>query len=184
MTKEILDKVKLEFGKIIEYFKQEIAQIRTSRVSPSLVENIKVNVYGSTSSVREVATITVPEPRVLVIQPWDKNILKDLEAALRKNEIELNPVVDGNVIKINVPPLSEERRMEFIKLLHQKMESFRIRIRQIREDIWRKTQRMEKEKKIREDEKFKLKDKLQDLVDEYNEKIEELGKKKEEELMM
>ena len=139
MTKEILDKVKLDFSKIIEHYKQEITQIRTSRVSPSVVENIKVNVYGSTSSVREVATITVPEPRVLVIQPWDKNILKDLEAALRKSEIELNPVINGNVIKINVPPLNEERRMEFIKLLHQKMESFRIRIRQVREDAWRKT---------------------------------------------
>lgn len=181
--KEILDKVKTEFNKIMEQFKQDIAQIRTSRAGPSLIENIKVNVYGSISSVREVATITVPEPRVLVIQPWDKSILKDLESALRKSETELNPVVDDNVIRINIPPLNEERRKEFIKLLHKKMETSRIRMRQAREDAWKKTQKMEKGGEIREDEKFKVKDKLQDLVDEYNGKIEELGKQKEKELM-
>ena len=134
-------------------------------------------------TIKELATINAPEPRSLVIQPWDKAVVAAIEGAIRKSELGLNPVVDGQIIRLNIPSLTEERRKEFIKLLKQKTEEARVKIRRIREEIWHKAQSMEHAHEISEDDKCQAKDDLQKLVDDFNKKIEDLEKKKEQELM-
>ena len=181
-VKELLNQKKSSFEGILEFYKSDIATIRTGRATPALVEDVAVEVYGQRMTVKELATITAPEPRSLLIQPWDKSVVAAIEGAIRKSELGLNPVVDSQSIRLNIPSLTEERRKEFIKLLKQKTEEARVKIRRIREEIWHKAQAMEQAHEISEDDKFKAKDDLQKLVDDYNKKIEELEKKKEIEL--
>lgn len=184
-TKDLLNSKKHSFDAALEFYKTDIASIRTGRATPALVEDIVVDAYGQNQKmhVKELATITAPEPRSLLIQPWDKGVVQAIEGAIRKSEIGLSPVVDGQTIRLNIPSLTEERRKEFIKLLKQKTEDARVKIRRIREDIWHKVQTMEHAHEISEDEKFKAKDDLQKMVDDYNKKTEELEKKKEQELL-
>ncbi len=183
VIKELFNQKKPEFDKILDFYKSNIAAIRTGRANPAMVEDIIVEVYGQKMIIKELASINTPEPRTVVIQPWDKTVLEAIGGAIRKSDLGLNPVVDGQIIRLNIPPLTEERRKEFIKLLKQKTEETRIKIRRTREDIWDRIQRMEKDRAIREDEKFRAKDELQKLVDEYNKKTEDLEKKKESELL-
>lgn len=182
-TKELLNQKKPVFEGVLGFYKNDVATIRTSRATPAMVEDIKVDFYGQSMRVKELASITAPEPRMLVIQPWDKGATEAISGAIRKSEIGVNPVVDGQVIRLNIPPLTEERRKEFIKLLKQKTEEARVKIRHAREEIWDRIQKMERGGEIREDDKFRGKDELQKMVDEYNRKIEELERKKEQELM-
>lgn len=183
LTRDLLTSKKPSFDAALEFYKTDIATIRTGRATPALVEDIVVDSYGQKMHIKELATITAPEPRSLLIQPWDKGVIQAIEGAIRKSEIGLSPVVDGQNIRLNIPPLTEERRKEFIKLLKQKTEETRVKIRRIREDIWHKVQTMEHAHEISEDEKFKTKEDLQKLVDDYNRKTEELEKKKEVELI-
>lgn len=183
IVKELLNQKKAGFEGILGFYKTDIASIRTNRATPAMVEDIKVDYYGQNLRLKELASITAPEPRTLVIQPWDKGATEAISGAIRKSEIGLNPIVDGQIIRLNVPPLTEERRREFVKLLKQKTEEVRVKIRRVREEIWDKIQKMEKAGEIREDDKFRGKDELQKMVDEYNGKIGESEKKKEGELM-
>lgn len=180
---EITNKTRQEFEGVISFYKSDIAGIRTGRATPALVEDIIVEIYNGKYSIKELATITAPEPKSLVIQPWDKQTFGPIENAIRKSSLGLNPVTDSEQIRLNLPSLTEERRKEFIKLLKQKTEDSRIKIRQIREESWDKIQKLEKEGEIREDDKFRAKEELQKLVDEYNKKIEDIEKKKEGELL-
>lgn len=181
-AKDLINQKKPSFDTVLDFYKTDIASIRTGRATPALVEDVLVDAYGQRMHIKELATITAPEPRSVLIQPWDKTVVEAISGAIRKSEIGLNPVVDGQVIRLNIPPLTEERRNEFIKLLKQKTEGARIKIRRMREEVWDKVQTMEKNHEIREDDKFKAKEDLQKLIDEYNKKIEELEKKKEQEL--
>ncbi|MDP3954447.1 MAG: ribosome recycling factor [bacterium] len=181
--KEILSKTKLEFDGVLDFYHKDISMIRTGRATPSLVEDIVVDLYGQKMRIKELATITTPEPRSLSIQPWDKNAIQAISGAISRSELSINPIVNGPAIILNIPPLTEERRKEFVKLLKTKSEDARIKLRKHREDAWHNVQAGEKDGEIREDEKFKAKDDLQKLVDDCNKKIEELEKKKEEELM-
>lgn len=183
ITKELINQKKSSFDGVLDFYKNDIASIRTGRATPALVEDVVVDVYGQKMHIKELATITAPEPRSVLIQPWDKGVVEAIGGAIRKSDIGLNPVVDGQTIRLNIPPLTEERRKEFIKLLKQKSEGSRVKIRHIREEIWDKIQKMEKDGEIREDDKFKGRDELQKIVDEYNKKIEELETKKETELL-
>lgn len=182
-VKDILNQKKADFEKVLYFYKSDIATIRTGRANPSMVEDIEVDYYNQKFRIKELASINTPEPRMVVIQPWDKGSMEAISGAIRKSDLGLNPVADSNVIRLNIPSLTEERRKEFIKLLKQKSEESRIKIRRVREEIWDRVQRMEKDREIREDEKFKAKEDLQKLTDEYNEKIKDLEKKKEGELM-
>ncbi len=182
-TKDLINQKKPSFDGILDFYKNDIATIRTGRATPSLVEDIVVEAYGQRMHIQELATITSPEPRSLIIQPWDKGVVEAISGAIRKSEIGLSPVVDGQIIRLNIPSLTEERRKEFIKLLKQKTEEAKVKMRRIREDVWNKVQDMEKSHEIREDDKFKAKDDLQKLIDDYNKKIEDLEKKKEQELL-
>lgn len=183
MYQGLIENKKGEMENSIEHYKEELNQLRTGRASTALVENILVDYYGAKSPMKQVASITIPEPRTIVISPWDKKMLVNIESAIRESQLNLNPNNDGNVIRINIPQLTEDRRKELVKVLNQKAEEARIAIRKHREEVWEEIQEMEKSGKIGEDDKFSGKDKLQKVVDEYNSVIEDIRKKKEDEVM-
>lgn len=183
MYQDLIEKKKVEMENSIEHFKEELGQLRTGRASTALVENILVDYYGAKSPIKQVASITIPEPRSIVISPWDKGSLVGIESAIRESQLNLNPNNDGNVIRVNIPQLTEDRRKELAKVLNQKAEEARISIRKHREDVWEEIQEMEKSGKIGEDDKFAGKDKLQNVVDEYNKKIENIREGKEREIL-
>ncbi len=179
----LFEKTKQELNGILDFYKKDIATIRTGRATPSLVEDIIVDYYDQKLHIKELASITVPEPRTLVIQPWDKNSLEAISGALQKSTLGINPVVDGQAVRLHMPQLSEERRKEFIKNLNHKTEEARIKVRQIRENTWNEIQKMEKKSEITEDDKFTSKDNLQKLVDDFNNQLKAIESKKETELM-
>ncbi len=183
MYKEIINKIKPQLEKTIEYLKNELSGLQVGRATPSLLENLEVDAYEQRMPLKDLAAIQTPEPRVMVIRPWDKEIIKKIESAIRNSNLKLSPVVDDDVIRLTIPPLSEERRKEIVKILQEKVEECRISIRRNREDIWREIQNLEKAKEISEDDRFKAKDELQKIVDDYNGKVEEMKKKKESEIM-
>lgn len=181
--KDLIGQKKPDFEKILNFYKSEIAAIRTNRATPALVEDIEVDYYSQRLKIKELGSVTVPEPRTIVIQPWDKGALEAIGGAISQSGVGLNPVNDGNTIRLNLPPLTEERRKEFIKLLKQKAEDAKIKIRRTREELWNKIQHLERERQIREDDKFWAKEELQKIVDEFNQKVEDMEKKKESELL-
>ena len=179
-----LNQHKKEFDKVIEHFKGEASSIRTGRAVSSLVDEIFVEHYGGKYQIKELATISIPEPKTILIQPWDKSAIDSIIKAIKNSNLGLNPISDGQGVRLVMPALTEERRKEFIKLLKQKAEDAHIAVRRIRGEIWDDVQEKEKSHIISENEKFKAKDDLQKIVDEYNHKIGEIEKKKEEELMI
>jgi ribosome recycling factor len=183
MVKELIEKSRPEFEKAIDHFKNELTQLRTGRASSALVENLMVDYYGSKSPLKQIASISTPEPRSILISPWSKDTLVNIEKSIRDSQLNLNPVNDGQVLRVNIPPLNEERRRELVKILSQKAEEARVTVRKQRENIWDEIQDLEKQGKIAEDDKFSGKDRLQKVVDEYNEKIDGIREKKEEEIM-
>ena len=183
MYKELIAERKKDFDWIIEHTKGEIAGIRTGRAHSSMVEDIQLDYMGSRLRIKELATITTPEPRVIFIQPWDKQAIPNIEKGIKDSSLGLNPSSDSNGVRLNIPPLTEERRKEFIKLLHEKVEWSRIRARQIREDVIKKVQNEIKENKARDDDMFKTKDELQKIMDGLNKKFDDMTKKKEQDLL-
>jgi len=183
MYQEIIGGKKDDLEKSLEHLKSELSQIRTGRASTALVEGLMVDYYGAKSPLNQVANITIPEPRTITITPWNKDTLVNIEKALRESQLNLNPNNDGEVIRLNLPQLNEERRKELVKILNQKAEDAKISIRGHREDVWEEIQKLEKDGGISEDDKFKGKDDLQEVINEYNKKVEEIRSKKEEEIM-
>lgn len=183
MYKELIAERKKDFDWIIEHTKGEIAGIRTGRAHSSMVEDIQLDYMGSRLRIKELATITTPEPRVIFIQPWDKQAIPNIEKGIKDSSLGLNPSSDSNGVRLNIPPLTEERRKEFIKLLHEKIEWGRIRARQIREDVIKKVQNEIRENKARDDDMFKTKEELQKIMDNLNKKFNDLADKKEKELL-
>ncbi len=183
MYNEIIKQKKVEFEKAIEYLKGEASKVRTGRATPALVENVMVNYYGTKTPLKQIASISTPEPRSLVIQPWDRGAIGAIEGAIRESDLNLNPMNDGILVRINVPMLTEDRRREMVKILNQKTEEGRIALRSIREDAWKELQKIEADGGMSEDDKFKGKEKLQEVVDEFNRKIEEIRVTKEKEIM-
>lgn len=181
--KEIIDKIRPEMNKVIKFFEGELQKIRTGRASPSLIEDILVDCFSQKLPLKQLGAISSPEPRQLLIQPWDKSYIEAIEGAVRQSNIGASPVVDKEVIRIHLPPLTEEFRKDLLRVLSEKGELAKQTIRRWREEVWREVQDQFKEGKIREDDKFRVKDELQELVDEYNEKIETLGEKKRREIM-
>lgn len=183
MYQEIIEKKKPEIKKSLEHFQAELQKLRTGRASATMVEDLLVDYYGAKSPLKQLASVTIPEPRTIAISPWDKSTLPAIEKAIRESELNLNPNNDGQLIRITVPALNEERRKDLVKVLNQKSEEARIAIRKHREEAWEEIQSLAKEGKIGEDDKFKGKDDLQEVINEYNEKIEEIRKVKEKEIL-
>jgi ribosome recycling factor len=180
--KEFIDKAKPEFEKAFKFLEAEVAKIRTSRASPSLVEDIEVNAFGSKFPLKQLGAISTPQTNQLVIQPWDISYIEPIEKAIAQSGLGMSAVVDKNVIRLNLPTLTEEYRQALTKVLSEKSEQTRQTIRKLREDAWNKIQTAQKAKEISEDDKFRGKDELQKVIDDYNEKIKNLVEKKKNEL--
>ncbi len=181
--KNIIKETRAEFDKIISFFEKDIAGIRTGRASASLVEDITVDSYGTRLPLKQVASISVPGPRLITVQPWDRSLTPVIEKAIAQSELGINPVSDKETINIPLPPLTEEFRRNLTKILNEKGEEARISLRKVREDAWKSVQDGFRDGSIREDDKFKGKEELQKLIDEYNGKIEAISAKKEKEIM-
>lgn len=180
--KDIINQIKPEMDKAINFLDRELAKIRTSRATPALVEDVVCDCFGQKFPLKQLAAISIPQPRQILIQPWDKSYIEGIVASLERTGIGANPIVDKEVIRINLPPLTEEYRKDLLRLLSQKKEETKRTIRRWREEAWDEIQEKCREGKIREDDKFRAKDELQDLIDEYNEKIEEMGERKIKEI--
>jgi ribosome recycling factor len=180
---DIYKDLETRMSKSVNAFQSELARIRTGRATPALLEGVKVEYYGSQVPLQQIAGIMVPEPRLLVIQPWDKNAIGEIEKAIRKTGLGLNPINDGNVIRIPIPPLSDERRQDLIKLVRKLAEDARVAIRNIRRDGVDKVKTMEKNKEISEDERIKAENEIQKITDRFIEEINSLLEKKEKEIL-
>lgn len=183
MIKEKIDARKESFESAITHFHEECTKIRTGRANPGIVENLSVDYYGTKTALKAIANISIPEPRQIMIQPWDKGALSAIETAIRESDLGLNPGNDGLGIRLVLPQLNEETRKDLVKVLNIRAEEARIGIRNIREDLWKEIVDLEKEGTISEDDKFNGKDLLQKTVDEYNKQIEDMRKKKEGEIL-
>ncbi|MCX6812078.1 MAG: ribosome recycling factor [Candidatus Berkelbacteria bacterium] len=182
MLNEILKKIEPKIESAILNFDSELRNIRTGRANASLVEDIEVIYYGAKTALKQLASITIPEPTSLLISPWDKQALGDVEIAIRNSELNLSVVNDGANIRINLPPLTGERREELSKLVKKNGEEARIQIRNIRGEAWEEIQKAEKSKTISEDEKYRGEKELNQIVEKKNQLIEEKVRQKISEL--
>jgi len=180
--KDIIKKIRPELDKVIVFLERELAKVRTGRASISLVEDIVVDCFGSKLPLKQLAAISNPEPKQIVIQPWDKSYVESIERAISSSSIGAAPIVDKDVIRITFPSMSDEYRKELLRILSEKQEEARKTIRHWRGEAWEEVQEKTKQGEIREDDKFKAKDDLQKLVDEYSKKIDDLGERKKKEI--
>jgi ribosome recycling factor len=179
----LISKKEADFQKAVDHMKNELSTLRTGRANASLVEHIEAEYYGARTPLLQMAQITVPEPRMIVIQPYDKNSMKDIEKAIQASNLGINPVNDGNFIRLTIPQMTEERRKEIVKMVGQMAEKSRVSVRNIREEIWKELQKMENDGKLTEDELRTSKDDLQKVVDKYNDEIKKATEAKEKEVM-
>jgi ribosome recycling factor len=183
MTTDLFDDAERRMQKAIEALKHDLGSIRTGRASSALLERIQVDYYGTPTPITQVATVTVPDARLLVIQPWEKKMLTDIEKAIQKSDLGINPNNDGQVIRLVIPPMSEERRRDLAKTLHKKLDEHKVAIRNVRRDIQDKLRDREKKKEVSEDELKRSTDRLQKLTDRYIDEMEKVGKAKEQEIL-
>lgn len=178
-----LNEYKINFEKALDFFRKELGGLRTGRATPALVEDILCDAYDSKMEVKSLASIQNLDSRTIIIEPWDKSILKNIEKGIQAAGIGLNPVVDGNKIRLAMPSLTEESRKELIKLMGKKAEESRMAMRNIRDEIKGDIEKAEEGGEITEDERFRLQDQLDEMTRSYNEKIKTLGEEKEKEIM-
>jgi ribosome recycling factor len=183
MLQEVMEDVESRMNKSVEVLRDDLVSIRTGRASPALVEKLTVEYYGIPTPLIQLAGITAPEPRLLVIQPWDVNAFKDIERAILTSDLGLTPSSDGRVIRLAIPFLTEERRRDLVKLVKQRVEECKIALRNIRRDGINDLEEMKDEKLLSEDEFYRAKDKLQELTEKYYESAEQVGELKEQEIM-
>lgn len=179
---EIVNKIKPECEKAVIFFNSEMGKIRTGRATPALVEDIVVDCFGQKFPLKQLAAISAPEARQIMIQPWDSSYIPGIVSALEKTGVGANPIVDNVAIRINLPSITAEYRKDLLRLISEKQEDTRRIIRKWRDESWNEIQEGFREGVIREDDKFRAKEDLQKLVDEYNEKIEQTGDKKKKEI--
>ncbi|MBI5152242.1 ribosome recycling factor [Candidatus Peregrinibacteria bacterium] len=178
-----LDESEMLFKKALDHLKNEFSRLQVGRASPALVEHLSVEAYGTTQPLRSVASITTPDPKTIQIQAWDKGLLNAIERAIQMSDLHLPPTNDGVVVRINIPPLTEERRRELTKVVGRLAEDARISVRSVRQQMNTKFKEMENAKQVSEDERMIAEKKLQEKVDSYNKQIDELAKKKEQDVM-
>lgn len=181
--RELISAAESNMQKTVEIVKREFASLRAGRATPALLDRITVNYYGTPTPINQLATISVPEPRLLVVQPWDKSITGEIEKAILKSDLGITPTSDGNVIRLTIPQLTEERRQELVKVIKKKAEEGRVAIRNIRRDANDQLKAKEKEGEITEDELRRGQDEVQRLTDKYVKEIDRLLQAKEKEIM-
>lgn len=183
MTKVVIDDAKDRMEKSVASTHSELGTVRTGRATPSLLDSIKVEYYGSMMPLKQVANVAVPEPRMLTVHPWDRSMMAPIEKAILKADIGITPSNDGHIIRLPIPTLTEERRKELVKVVHKLGEDGKIAIRNIRRDALGTLKKAQKDKEISEDEEANAGIDIQKLTDDYIKKIEEMVKSKEKEVM-
>ncbi len=183
MDHEVLDEGAQRMRKQVDFFAKELAGIRAGRANPALVTDLTVDYYGSPTPLNQIASIGAPEARLLVIEPWDKNAIGDIEKAIMRSDLGIMPNSDGNVIRLAIPQLTEERRRELVQLAGKKAEESRVAIRNIRRDTNDAIKKLEKQSEISEDESRRLLAKNQEITDEHIARIDEIMEAKESEIM-
>ena len=182
-VKEILFNTEEKMKKASESMNRQFHEVRTGRASPSLVEGLHIDYYGTPTMLKQLAAISAPDAHLIVIQPWDPTVIVEIEKAIMKSNLGINPSNDGKVIRLAVPQLSKERRLELAKQIHKMSEDGRVSMRTIRRDAKETVEKLEKDKIVSEDEKFRGIDELQKVVDRYIAKVDELLKSKEKEVL-
>jgi ribosome recycling factor len=180
---EIFKDAETRMKKSVEHLIHELSRIRTGRATPALLDVVKVEYYGSNVPLNQVSTITAPEPRMLVIQPWEKRLIGEIEKAILQSDLGLNPTNDGNVVRVPIPELSEERRQDLLKLVKKFCEETKIAVRNIRRDANDHTKQLEKSHDVSEDESHTSLDEIQKLTDDYINNVEEHYNAKEKEIL-
>ena len=183
MIESIYDETRESMGKSIASLKKELNRLRTGRASLSILEGIKVDYYGTLTPLNQMATLAVPESRLITIQPWDVSVIKDIEKALLKSDLGLTPSNDGKIIRIAIPPLTEERRKDLVKVVHKMCEDYKVSVRNIRRDSNDLLKSMKKDGEISEDEAFKSQDQIKKITDEQIKLIDECYQEKEKEIL-
>jgi ribosome recycling factor len=183
MTDKILKTADARMKKTVEALVKELSSIRTGRASPALVEHLKVDYHGVVTPLIQLASISVPDPKTIAIHPWDRTIINNIDKAILKSDLGLNPINDGNTIRVSLPSLTEERRKDLIKVIHKRLEESRITIRNIRRDIVDELKTAEKNKELSQDQNARAADQLQKLTDSYIDSVGKIGKDKEAEIL-
>lgn len=183
MIEELIKKMRAGMEKAVKNFEAELAKIRTGRASTAILDGIRVDYYGTPTALNQVASLSTPEPKMIVIQPWETPILKAIETAIQKSDLNVNPINDGKVIRIKLPDLTEERRKDLAKVVRKIAEESRVAVRMSRRDANDGMKALLKDKKITEDENKRSEVQIQKVTDDFNKKIDELTEKKEKELM-
>jgi len=183
MFQDLLSQIRVQMKKAIEHFAEDIKTIRTGRAQAALVEGVEITYYGARTPLKQIAAIQVPDAHTLVIQPWDPKSISDIEQGVREAELGLNPMNDGRVIRIGIPPLTAERRAELVKLLHKMGEEARVVLRGLRKTTWEEVQKLQKEGQLTEDDKYHAEEQLNKVIDEFNIQIEDLVKQKEADIL-
>lgn len=183
MVDEVLGDLKIEMQKALDFIKKDFSRVRTGRASISLLDGIRVNYYGTPTPLNQVATLSVPESRLIVVQPWDSTMVGEIEKAIQKSELALNPMSDGKMIRIPIPPLTEERRKDLVKLVKKMAEERRIDLRNKRRDAIELLREMKKEKEIGEDVLYRYQEDVQKITDDFVAKVDEQLAAKEKEIL-
>ncbi len=183
MIKETVGQTRVRMGKALEDLRHALSGVRTGRASAALFEHVRVDYYGTPTPLNQVATLGVPEPTLVTIQPWDPSLLPVIDKAIRSSDLGLNPANDGKILRVPIPSLTEERRKELVKHLHKLLEDHRTAIRNIRRDANEELRKLMKEKKISEDDEIHALAEIQKLTDDFAEKLDAQGKAKEKEIL-
>ncbi|MCJ7667996.1 MAG: ribosome recycling factor [Anaerolineae bacterium] len=182
MIDDLLKEIEARMKKAEEVLQGDLATMRTGRASPALVEKLRVDYYGTPTPLNQLAAISVPEPRLMIIRPYDPTSLSEIEKAILKSDLGLTPLNDGKVIRLPIPRLTEERRQELVRIVGRRVEEARVAIRNCRRDGLQDLREMEKEKLISEDEHYRTREDMQKLTDKYVERVDEVGRAKEAEI--
>ncbi len=180
---DIVKNLKSELEKNLNHFENELSSLCVGRATPALVENILVEYYGTPTPLKQISNVSIPDPKTIVIQPWEKEQLKEVEKAIIKAQLGVAPINDGVVVRLNIPQPTEEGRRDLAKKLHHKLEEARIEVRKSRDDSWKEVKDMEKNSEFTEDDKFDLKEEIQKIVNEANGELKKKADEKEEEIM-
>jgi len=183
MIESVYRDSKDNMGKVIEALKKELKRVRTGRASLSLLDGIKVDYYGTLTPLNQLATLAVPESRQITIQPWDTTVIKEIEKAVLKSDLGLTPASDGKIIRIAIPPLTEQRRKELVKVVHKISEEYKVSVRNLRRDANELIKDIKKDGKISEDDAFKSQEKIQKITDEHINLVDACYKEKEKEIL-
>ena len=183
MIDDIYQETRESMSKSIESLKKELKRVRTGRASLSILDGIRVDYYGTLTPLNQMATLAVPESRLITIQPWDVSVIQDIEKAILKSDLGLTPANDGKILRISIPPLTEERRKELVKMVHKMCEDHKVSVRNARRDSNELLKSLKKDGDISEDEAFKAQDEVQKITDEHIKLIDECFTKKEKEIL-